>query len=132
MTLKKSKEKDVCSLPSVASEDFGEKEWMQTIKAMNDSFDIEVMGISRKREINNYQFVLSMDHGLKEILTFVEGYTTADIIFVAGGIGRWEYVTDIQIGKKETGYVCKICEIDKSILKTRMIDLCQVIVEVLS
>lgn len=131
-TLKKSKERAACSLPIVASEDFGEKEWMQMIKIMNDNFDIEVMGISQKREINNYQFVLSMNHSLEEILTFVEGYTTADIIFLAGGIGRWKVVTDIQIEKEETGYICKVRETGKSILKTRMIDLCQVIVEVLS
>ena len=81
MTLKESKERAACSLPIVASEDFGEKEWMQMIKIMNDNFDIEGMGISQKRKIDNYQFVLSKDHSLKEILTFVEGYTTADIIF---------------------------------------------------
>lgn len=34
--------------------------------------------------------------------------------------------------EKETGYVCEVRETGKSILKTRMIDLCQVIVEVLS
>lgn len=131
-TLKNGKDKDVCSLPIVASEDLEKKEWMQMIKIMNDIFDIEVMGISQKREIQNYQFIFSMDQNHREILTFVEGYTTADVIFLAGAIGRWETEADIQIEKKEIGYICKILETGKSILKTRMIDLCQAIVEVLS
>ena len=129
---KREKERIFSSLPIVASEDFCEKEWMQMIKIMNDIFDIEVMGIGLKMESANYQFLSSTGHNNEEILAFVEEYTTADIIFLAGEIHRWETVTDIQIEKKEKKYICKILETGKKFFETRMIDLCQIIVEALT